>query len=272
MPFYTLTAPIGPETPVLVEVPHAGWAIPEAVRDELVVSPDTVVRDSDIYVDKLYAATPEAGATLLASSVSRYVIDLNRAPDDVDPHTVPDHPRPRGSQPRGVVWRLTTDGRPALRRPLSYAQLERRLRDFHDPYHGALERELRRKRERFGHAVLLAAHSMPSASRGLGRSAPRADVVPGTRGRTTADERLIDCVDGYFQEIGLSVRHDDPYRGGWTTTHYGRPREGWHAVQIELNRALYVHEDTGRPKDEGFDLVQRWVTELVRRLGRVELA
>src|SRR5688500_5424879 len=182
---FSLTTPDAGHTKVVVEVPHAGLALPEAVRETSLVSMDVVLRDSDAYVDKLYARAPSAGASLLVAKVSRYVVDLNRAPNDVDPQTVPDHPDPRGVQPRGVVWRVTTEGRPAMREPLTYSALEERLRRFHAPYHEALERELVRKRERFGHAVLLAAHSMPSVSRtGVGASSPRADVVPGTRGRT----------------------------------------------------------------------------------------
>lgn len=271
MEIFSLTRPDGAETPVLVEVPHAGLAIPEPVRAELAVPSTVVLRDSDIYVDKLYARAPSAGATLLVAQVSRYVVDLNRAPDDIDPETVPDHPDPRGVQPRGVVWRVTTDGAPALREPLTYAALQERLSRFHAPYHRAIERELVRKRERFGHAVLLAAHSMPSVSRSPNTSIPRADVVPGTRGRSTADARLIDLVDRHFREAGLTVRHDDPYRGGWSTQHYGRPAEGWHAIQIEINRALYVDEQTARPKDGAFESLQALVFELVRRVGELEL-
>lgn len=271
METFSLTSPATVETPVLVEVPHAGLAVPEVVQGEVAVSSDVVLRDSDVYVDKLYDASPTVGASLLVAQVSRYVVDLNRAPDDVDPQTVPDHPDPRGVQPRGVVWRVTTDGLPALREPLTYAALEERLRRFHRPYHRALEAELARKRERFGHAVLVAAHSMPSVSRSLSAAPHRADVVPGTRGRTTADARLIDLCDRHFREAGLTVRHDDPYRGGWSTQHYGRPSEGWHALQIELNRALYVDEASSRPKDGAFEALQKLVTEFVRKAGELEL-
>lgn len=268
---FSLKAPDGPETAVLVEVPHAGLAVPEVVRSQVAVSRDVVLRDSDIYVDKLYAGAPSVGATLLAAGVSRYVVDLNRAPDDVDPQTVPDHPDPRGVQPRGVVWRITTEGRPALREPLTYAALVDRLDRFHAPYHRAVRAQLERKRERFGHAVLLAAHSMPSVSRTGLSTGPRADVVPGTRGRTTADARIIECVDAHFREAGLTVRHDDPYRGGWSTGHYGRPGERWHAIQIELNRALYVDEATSQPKDGDFEKLEALVVDLVRKLGEVAL-
>ncbi|MFW6051268.1 MAG: N-formylglutamate amidohydrolase [Myxococcota bacterium] len=273
MPFHELTVPEQGAVPVLVEVPHAGLAIPEVVRDEIRAPKDALLRDADIYVDKLYASAPARGATMLVARTSRYVVDLNRAPDDVDVETVPDHPAPRGVQPRGVVWRLTTDGRPVLARPLTHAQFRRRIESFHAPYHQALREQLTRLRGRFGHAVLLAAHSMPSVGRS-GHEDPggrRADVVPGTQGRTTAAAEVIDLVDAHFRAEGLTVRHDDPYRGGWTTARYGRPRDGWHAVQVELNRALYVHEPTGEPRSGDFERLQRICDALVRKLGELAL-
>ena len=269
MPFFSLQSPARGETPGLVEIPHAGLAIPEGVAGSLTVARDVVLRDSDLYVDRIWEQAPEHGATLLCASVSRYVIDLNRAADDVDRDTVPDHPAPRPTQARGVVWRVTTEGKPALRSPLRYADLQDRLAHFHEPYHAALEAELERKRERFGWAILVAAHSMPSTSRD--GTARRADVVPGTRGRTTADPRVIDAVERHFRTAGLSVRHDDPYRGGWTTGHYGRPERGVHAVQIELNRALYVDEPTSRPKDAELGWMRTLCGALLDRLGALEL-
>jgi N-formylglutamate deformylase len=86
-----------------------------------------------------------------------------------------------------------------------------------------------------------------------------------------ADARLIDLVDQHFREAGLTVRHDDPYRGGWTTQHYGRPASGWHALQIELNRALYVDERTGRPKDGAFEVMETLLADLVRKAGELKL-
>lgn len=271
--FFELTVPERGETPVLVEVPHAGLAVPDLVREQIIASRWAILRDADPYVDELYAEAPQAGATLLAAKVSRYVVDLNRSPDDVDGETCPDHPTPRAMQPRGVVWRMTTDGRPALRRPLRHAELEMRLEAFHRPYHDALRQQLQRIRERWGYAILVAGHSMPS----IGRSGHsdsgvrRADIVPGTRGRSTADRRVIDLVDAHFRAAGLTVRHDDPYRGGWSTGHYGRPEEGWHAVQIEVNRALYMDESTGEPRPEPMQRVRELLRVLVEKLGRLEL-
>jgi N-formylglutamate amidohydrolase len=114
---------------------------------------------------------------------------------------------------------------------------------------------------------------MPSLGRSMHADpgSRRADVVPGSCGRTSADSRVIDLVDAHFRGAGLSVRHDDPYRGGFSTGHYGRPRERWHAIQIELNRALYVDERTCTIKEPEFQLLQKLLDSLVEKLGTLDL-
>jgi len=270
--YFDLTIPDA-GIPVLVEVPHAGLSLPDAVSDEVAAPHEALLRDADIYVDKLYQNAGTLGASLLVARVSRYVVDLNRAQDDVDAATVSDHPAPVGAQPRGVVWRATTDGRPILARPLTYDRLLKRLERFYVPYHSALQATLEQLRQRFGHVVLVAGHSMPSRGRALHRDSgdTRADVVPGTRGRTSADGRVIDLVDAHFRGAGLSVRHDDPYRGGYTTSHYGRPAEGVHAIQIELSRALYVDEATSEPLVDRFAALQATLDGLIPKLGALKL-
>jgi N-formylglutamate amidohydrolase len=269
---FELSKPEGPSRPLLVEVPHAGLELPEELRGEIVASAEAIRRDADIYVDKLYARAPALGASLLVARMSRYVVDLNRAQNDVDAATVTDHPTPGTLQPRGVVWRSTTDGQPILRGPLTYARLVARLKTYYAPYHGALEQTLGAMQAQHGYAILLAAHSMPSAGRALhkDRGSRRADVVPGTRGRTSASARVIDLVDAHFREAGLSVRHDDPYQGGHTTAFYGRPREGRHAIQIELNRALYVDETTCAPKPAGMQQLSALLDALVLKLAALD--
>lgn len=267
------TAPEHGRTPVLVEVPHAGLLIPEALRSEILVGDETLRRDADLFVDELYAQAPTAGAALLTARISRYVVDLNRAPDDVELGHPENASAVRLGQPRGVVWRVTTDGRPALRSPLDEAALGQRIATYHVPYHALLRDELERTRARFGYAVLVAGHSMPSAvRRGAREIERRADIVPGSLGRTSADPRVIELVDQHFRAAGLTVRHDDPYRGGFTTAHYGRPAQKQHAVQIEINRALYMDELTCMPKRENFARLQELLRELVARLGSLALA
>lgn len=268
-PSYVLERPVRGERHVVVEIPHAGLAIPDDVRAQLCVGPADVLRDADLFVDRLWDDAPEEGASLLVAQVSRYVVDLNRAEDDVERELVPDHPAPRPTQSRGVIWRTTTEGLPALVDRLSYAALEARLARYHRPYHAALAAEVDRKVMSFGRALLVAAHSMPSATRP--GSPRRADVVPGSRGGTTTHRRVLEVIDEHFRDAGLSVRHDDPYRGGYTTQRYGRPRDGVHAVQIELNRALYVDERTSRPDEGKMALLASVMRGLLRKLVAVEL-
>ena len=271
MSYVELTRPVTSPSPVLVEVPHSGLQVPPEVESEIEATPLAVLRDSDIYVDQLFQRAPENGATLLVSRVSRYVVDLNRGPDEVDSAAVPRHPRGRHIPARGVVWRARTDGTPLLRTPLTIEQFSRRLDLFYEPYHQALRDAAMQMREQYGRVLVLAAHSMPSAGRRMigGKQVHRADVVPGTRGRSTADGRIIDLVDSHFRAAGLSVKHDDPYRGGWTTSRYGAPKRGQHALQIELNRALYVDERTSEIKAKDFARLQTVLDQLVGKLGEL---
>ena len=271
MSFFELVRPKGEPGPVIVEVPHAGLAIPEVVADELLAPKDAIMRDADLWVDELFAEAPDVGATLLAAKVSRYVVDLNRSATDVDPLAVlrgPHHPRPGG---RGVIWRIATDGAPVLRRPLSAERYARRIELFHAPDHAQLQRLLDETVARHGYAILVAGHSMPSMGRDV-RGGPiltRADIVPGTLGGSSAAGSVIEVIDGHFRAAGLSVAHDTPYRGGYSTAQYGRPAAGVHAVQLEINRALYVDERDSRPREEGLTALRRLLTDLLRQLGEL---
>jgi N-formylglutamate deformylase len=258
------------ETPVIVEVPHAGLGMDACAMATLAASARSVARDADLYVDELYQDAPRHGATLLCSRTSRYVVDLNRGEADIDDQAVVGAPS-GGRAPRGVVWRLTSDGTAALVRPLPRPELIRRLDGVYRPYHRALCKLIDQKRERFGFAVVLAAHSMPSVGRAghTDTQSARADTVPGTRGRTSSASVFIDAVDAHARRSGLSVAHDTPYRGGFTTQHYGRPSANVHVVQLELARRLYMDEETLERLPERFAWTQNFCAELVRLLGRL---
>lgn len=262
--------PRGPETPVVVEIPHAGLESAPPFLEPLTAPARSLARDADLYVDSLYSEAPDVGATVLVARTSRYVIDVNRGERDVDAEVV-EGARADVRLHHGLVWRTTSDGEPALSRRLSVRELEERLDLVWRPYHRELAAIVERKRARFGIAVVLAAHSMPSIDRGPRRDAvesvrSRADVVPGTRGRRSAAGRFIDAVEEHAVAQGWTVRHDEPYAGGFTTQHYGRPTEGIHAVQVELSRRLYVDETTLRPLPS-FGTVRDWCSLLVSKLG-----
>ena len=262
--------PRGPETPIVVEIPHAGLESAPPFLEPLAAPARSLARDADLYVDSLYSEAPDLGATVLVARTSRYVIDVNRGERDVDAEVV-EGARADVRLHHGLVWRTTSDGEPALSRRLSVRELEERLDLVWRPYHRELAAIVERKRARFGIAVVLAAHSMPSIDRGPRRDAvesvrSRADVVPGTRGRRSAAGRFIDAVEEHAVAQGWTVRHDEPYAGGFTTQHYGRPSEGIHAIQVELSRRLYVDEATLRPLPT-FEAVRQWCGLLVSKLG-----
>lgn len=271
MSFFELVRPAGIPGPVIVEVPHAGLAIPEQVADELFAPKDALMRDADPWVDALFDQAPTVGATLLYAKVSRYVVDLNRSASDVDPLAVVGAPSAHPVGGRGVIWRIATDGAPVLRRPLSAERYQRRLALFYEPYHAQLRTLIEETVARHGYAILVAGHSMPSMGRDV-RGGPiltRADVVPGTLGRSSAAPSVIDAVDQHFRSLGLSVAHDTPYRGGHSTAQYGRPASGVHAVQLELSRALYMDERDSRPKEPAMGDLRRALTGLVAMLGHL---
>jgi N-formylglutamate deformylase len=268
---FRVIAPRAAETAVVVEVPHAGLAVDALTMPTLSAPVRSIGVDADLYVDQLYAGAPDVGATLLCADYSRYVCDLNRSEQDVDPLAASGGAAQRA--PHGLIWRDTTEGQRARYQPLSRDELERRLATFYRPYHQCLAELLAAKRAKFGFVVLLAGHSMPSRGRpghsDTGRD--RADVVPGSRGRTTAASVVIDTPERVAQPRGWSVVHDDPYRGGFTTAFYGRPERQQHALQVELSRRLYMNESTLEQRPGGFEETRQFCTTLVAALGALDL-
>ncbi len=265
--FFSVREPTGSETPVVVEVPHAGLALDALSMGSIAAPVRSVVADADLYVDELYERSPALGATMLVSHASRYVCDLNRSEDDVDALAVKGGKA--GNAPHGLIWRTTTEDRPALFSALGSAELERRLTQIYRPYHQTLERLLAAKRARFGFAILLCAHSMPSRGRS-GHTDPgrkRADIVPGSRNWTTASPNLIRLPETLATHFGWRVAHDNPYRGGFTTAHHGHPLQGFHAVQVEISRDLYMDEQTFFKRAPGYDRTQSFCEQLVGALG-----
>ena len=265
---FDILEPTDPETPVIVEIPHAGLSLDGIALATLAAPARSIGRDADLWVDELYQDATKHGATMLIARTSRYLVDLNRSEKDVDSESIEGAP-PNARATRGIVWRLTSEGFRVLDNPLPRRELDRRLDTYYRPYHRKLAELIDRKRSRFGFAMVLAAHSMPSMGRGTHGDSPtqRADVVPGTRGRTSAAPVFIETVDQHARSLGFSVAHDDPYQGGYTTTHYGRPAADVHVVQVELSRRLYMDE-VSLQKTAGFDRVRTFCGELVGKMAR----
>ncbi len=241
---YRLVEPETP-TPLVVSVPHAGVLIPPEDRATVGADERTVLRDADLFVDRLWRGAPRLGAAFLVATHSRYVLDLNRSPLDVDTLVCAEVEIPSRPNPRALIWRVSTEGKDVLPRPLTKAELESRIERVHRPYHEKLAALLEDRRRRFGYAILVDGHSMPSVGR-VGHSDTdrrRADIVPGDVRGKSCSASLMTTVCAHFTEAGFEVRANDPYMGGYITRHHGRPGRGIHAVQIEVNRDLYMDED-----------------------------
>ncbi len=246
--------PADPATPVVVSVPHAGTAT-NGFESSLADSLD-VRCDADLYVDELYDGSPRGA--FVRARLSRFVCDLNRSPDDVPP---------RNTDGRGFIWMVTTTGAPALARPLGPDELAAR-RAIHAAYYGTLGAAIASARQKFGFAILLDGHSMPSVGRG-GHADPgkaRADIVPGDRMGTTCSPGLSALVGQHFRDHGLSVAFNDPYRGGFITSHHGRPQDNIHAIQVEMRRDLYMDEITFHRRPAGMRRLSQILAGLLRAL------
>ncbi len=270
-PAFDVREPPHGETPVVVEVPHAGLYMDATSMSFCKAPVQSLARDADLFVDELVADAVDQGATLIVSGMSRYVVDLNRDPSETD-HLAVEGAAGEG-RPWGLLWRSTTGGDAALDGPVGASELERRLALVYWPYHRALEAIVHRKVRRFGLAVVLSMHSMPSDAQGdpSTRRKRVADVVIGTRSRSTAAPLLVQEAERLVRARGWSVAHDEPYAGGATTQRYGRPGQGQHAIQIELARRLYMNERTCTRKAGEFEAVRELCRGLVARLGTVAL-
>ncbi|MEZ4428294.1 MAG: N-formylglutamate amidohydrolase [Nannocystaceae bacterium] len=249
-PPFVFTPPAQP-TPLVISFPHVGLEWPEDfARPRPQVN---FGRNADYEVHQLYNNAPALGAACVQARYTRLLIDLNRAPDDVSPSLVPEHPDPRPRQTdassrgmtipnRGVVWDTAVGNIPILVPPLSLTEFENRLARFYWPYHRAVELLLARRIAHFGHAILLEAHSMPGSVPG--------DLILGTlEGGSCApglERAALEALRQATEPVTnrLDVRLNDPYRGGELVRRFGRPEHGVHALQIEVNRSLYMDEKT----------------------------
>jgi N-formylglutamate deformylase len=256
-----------PPSPLVVSVPHAGIG---TTGFEKALAPGLDVRcDADLFVDELYAiARP---TVFVRAKLSRFVCDLNRHPDDVSPRAVPQHPAPRNNDGRGFLWEVTTTGQKALAGPLSLEDWKKR-EAIHAAYHGTLTTALARARARFGYAILLDGHSMPSVGRqghtDSGRT--RAAIVPGDRKGGSCSAKLSHLVGEHFRAAALTVAFNEPYQGGFITTHHGQPKDQIHAIQIEMRRDLYMNEAAFERSPDGFARLGATLEALVRKLERFD--
>lgn len=280
---YDILLPERQTAPLVLASPHSGADYPPEFVAESPLTARDLRRSEDAFVDELFAAAPEFGAPLLRARFPRAYVDPNREPFELDPEMFED-PLPgyvnarsrRVAAGLGTVARIVSSGCEIHGRKLRFAEAEARIHACYRPYHAALRRLVDRTRRRFGHCVLVDCHSMPSVG---GPTDPdsgrrRADFVLGDGFGATCDGAVTAAAEDALARQGGLVVRNEPFSGGHTTRHYGRPAEGVHALQIEINRALYMDERTIARLPAFPEIARRMagVVAALAEIGRVDLA
>ncbi len=272
-PAFTVIEPLHRTAPLIFASPHSGRRYPAELLAGSKVSLISLRRSEDAYVDELFASAPAHGALVLAASVARAYVDVNRDPGELDPDMFEQRPltttpatSARVQAGLGAIPRICGDGQPIYRSKLSLADAERRISEVHSPYHGALRGLVEQTKAQFGCAVLIDCHSMPSSARGA--HAP--DVVLGDRFGASCHASVIALAEATLRRLGYRVARNAPFAGGHTTQTYGRPHQHAHALQIEINRALYLDERT-LERTTGYARVRADMTRLVEALAAAAL-
>lgn len=262
---YRLERPERQSVPFVFASPHSGRLYPDSLLARTRLDATTLRRSEDAFVDELFAGVVGLGAPLLAAQFPRAFLDVNRSSTELDAGMfdgalgVPvDSPSPRVAAGLGVIPRIVRDGAEIYRGKLKSGEADARLEQLYRPYHRALAELMAETRARFGVAVLIDCHSMPSAL-----SVP--DIVLGDRYGASAAPPLTTHAEAAFLREGFSVARNTPYAGGHSTVLYGRVASGCHALQVEINRALYLDEDRVA-KRMSFDMVKVRLTRAIRNL------
>lgn len=239
--------------PFVFNSPHSGRLYPGSFLAASKLSSLDIRRSEDVFVDQLFSGVVALGAPLLAAQFPRAWLDVNREPYELDPklftENLPAHANIRSMRVAGglgTVPRLVAENVEIYRQRPSLDEAMGRIENIYRPYHETLRGLMARASVTFGHAILVDCHSMPSSgARNEGQSRP--DIIIGDRYGTSCNGDISRGLMRRFAELGYSVTRNKPYAGGFITEHYGRPLKGLHAVQIEINRGLYVNEKTLEP-------------------------
>ncbi len=275
-PPVTVLRPAAPAAPLVFASPHSGRDYSAAFVAASRLDPHRLRRSEDSFVDELFGDVPALGMPLVAATFPRAFCDANREPweldpamfDDALPHWV-NTASPRVGAGLGTIARVVASGEGIYRGKLRFAEAEARIRGCWEPFHAALTAEIEAARARFGTCVLVDCHSMPANS-----LPPRSqvDIVLGDAHGTACAPSVTLAVEEVLTRLGFSVRRNDPYAGGFITRHYGRPRDGVHAVQIEINRTLYMDESRIE-RLGGFDAIRHRLTRAVAAIAaRIDAA
>ncbi|MEP1209577.1 MAG: N-formylglutamate amidohydrolase [Rhizobiaceae bacterium] len=270
-PPFRLHQPAEQRVPYVFNSPHSGRRYPDSLLTASGLTAMEIRRSEDVLVDQLFASVVGLGAPLLAAEFPRAWLDVNREPYELDPklfsESLPAHANSRSMRVAGglgTIPRLVAENLQIYKQRPSLAEAMSRIENVYRPYHETLRGLMAKSSVNFGYAVLVDCHSMPSSgARNEGKSRP--DIIVGDRYGTSCDGDISRAIMRQFADLGYSVTRNKPYAGGFITEHYGRPLKGLHAVQIEINRGLYVDEKTLEP-NAGFARLTRDINAVMSRV------
>ncbi|MCD9146889.1 N-formylglutamate amidohydrolase [Pseudophaeobacter flagellatus] len=250
---FSVISPTELTSSVVFASPHSGSYYEPSFVQGTILNQQQIRSSEDAFVDQLFADVPGFGAPLLLATQPRAYIDLNRAPGELDPALIEGVPR-RGQNPRvasglGVIPRVVANGRAIYHGKMPRQEALQRIDQIWYPYHAALQGLLRQAHDRFGQAVLIDCHSMPheAVANLPTHRAALPEVVLGDRFGSSAATEVMDLVEAAFVQAGLRVARNAPFAGAYITQAYGRPSRRQHAVQVEIDRSLYMDEAQVRP-------------------------
>lgn len=261
----------GHNVPFVMNSPHSGRYYPQRFLNMSKLNGKMIRRSEDYFVDELFEPSVSLGMPMLKAHFPRAYLDVNREPYELDPRMFKDklpsftnRNSLRVAGGLGTVPRVVCEGMNIYNTRIAFAEAHDRIEKIYKPYHSMLRDLLSRTYRRFGQAVLIDCHSMP-ASVHLGAEGARPDFIIGDRFGTSASQELTTSVIENLRGMGYLVASNKPYAGGFITEHYGRPGRGLHAIQIEINRSLYINEQTLK-KRAGFDALRDDLTSLMAHL------
>ncbi len=268
---FAIQRPATQTVPFVFASPHSGRVYPASFVSQSRLSALSLRRSEDAFVEELFASGTGLGAPLLAANFPRAFVDANRNPAELDAAmfdgdlgVAVEQLSPRVTAGLGVIPRIVRDGAEIYRGKLRPSEAQARLDRLYKPYHAALAGLVEETRSRFGVCVVVDCHSMPSAA-----AAP--DIVLGDRYGMSAATAVIRLAEAAFERQRFAVTRNAPYAGGYTTHIYGRRNQGVHALQIEVNRSLYLDEDR-IVRSGDFAKLQTRLGAALRQLTAIDLA
>lgn len=272
-PPFEVAEPAALSGPVVCNSPHSGRSYPSRFLAQSRLDLATLRRSEDTFVDELFADAVKFGVPMMRAHFPRAFLDVNREPYELDPRMfegrLPTFANTRSLRVAGglgTIARVVGDAREIYDRRLPVEEALGRIELYYKPYHRALRRIIVNAQRKYGAAVLIDCHSMPSNANGRDER-PRADIVLGDRYGTSCAASVTDVIEESLCQSGYSVLRNKPYAGGFITEHYGDPAAGLHAVQIEVNRALYMDEREYR-KTPRFEAVRTDLGRMIARLAQ----